>query len=272
MLEEGKIRGLRIGIIALLSVVAAAIWVAAVYVTYQDRKRLRLEESIVHPGMVNYGSSYAASKVAIVPREGKKNAPVISGDEVRQYAHSGHGLAYGEEAQNPIYLQSSARVHDIGSGGYVAVSENGTTSRSSSRGIAYANTAVMMPLPPKGSLSLATTADQREHARGVNARKAMPGYKGEDGDWINGGAGDWWYYDEDHWRNPLDGETRFDPTLSYVVVWNGAEWVKQTEYDPGLPVGDVPWMYVLFLCGIICIIKKNNVLLQPNSKRYEADI
>lgn len=265
---------MRVCVIVLLSLVSAAIWVAAVYVTYQDRKRLRMEESIVHPGMVNYASNNTQSRVVQLPRIEHNNTPVISGDEVRQYARTGHGGMSEEQSLKPMYEQSSARVRDMGPGGVVSPSGNETsTSSSSSRGIIYANTAVAMPFPNRGSSLIARVSDHSEHTRaGVSTRKAMPGYKGEDGDWINGGEGDWWYYDEDHWRNPLSGETRFDPTLSYVVVWNGAEWVKQTEYDPGLPVGDVPWMYVLFLCGIICIIKKNNVLLQPNSKRYEADI
>ena len=83
-----------------------------------------------------------------------------------------------------------------------------------------------------------------------------PGDEGED-EWQDGGEGDWWYYDEDGWREPNIGETRYDPFLGYTVVWNGSAWVKQSEYDPGVPVGATPWILMLLLAGAYALYVRN---------------
>ena len=112
------------------------------------------------------------------------------------------------------------------------------------------------------SLALATTsfasssaATAAETARyGMGPRRAKPSGEPSDDDyekgtWVNGGEGDWWFADEDlgDWRNPNIGEKRIDPDLGYSVVWNGTKWVKESEYDPGVPLGDAPWHWMLLL-------------------------
>ena len=268
-----KIDAFRVGVVVVLSVGIAALWTMAIYVTYQDRQRIRLEEAIVHPGAVSYGT-HSVVTVPMLPSQTRHSSvPVISGHEVWQHAHSGHSATPEIRSDKALYATSSVTVKSLGSG----IGANGSSptsghpSSASTRGIQYSTTTVSIPLLAQTS-SLATSMRTTNAVNnvgasaraGVRPRTAMPGYDGEDGDWINGGSGDWWYYDEDHWRNPYDGETRFDPTLGYVVTWNGSEWVKLTEYDPGVPIGEIPWVWVLFLIGIICLIKKKAVLLHAN--------
>ena len=83
-------------------------------------------------------------------------------------------------------------------------------------------------------------------------RKARPADgTGEDGEWSDNGAGDgdWWYNDEGEWRHPYDNETRYDAGEDCMLVWTGSSWVKASEYDPGVPIGDTPWLWMIVLLG-----------------------
>lgn len=250
------------------------LWSVAVYVTYQERQRAM--EITIHPGVVHYGTRTTVSLPPVAESNYPPKIPMVSGVAVRHYAHSGHATMPLRQAPAQwVYTTSSATVKSVGSGGagggYGAAYAT-TQSSSSSRGIRYGSTSVSM-----SSLALATlptyamtSTSAMTSASGTSGtaasvagrpRRVMPGYEGEDGDWRNGGSGDWWYYDEDHWRVPTIGETRYDETLGYVVVWDGEKWVKQTEYDPTVPVGDTPWILLLLMIGVYIVIK--------NSRKHE---
>ena len=247
MQKDTDTKGRRIAIVACCTIVLFGLWVAAIHVSYKDHQRTLQEESIVHPGAVAYGTH---SKVTLPPasmRPKRSGAPMISATTIRQYAYAGHAETPAAGPSCPvIHTTSSATVKTVGLGMGSTSAMTGAASTTSARGIQYAAPSVTMPSFAWASTSVRSDQDLSSPAAMPGLRRAKPLYAGEDGDWINGGAGDWWYYDEDHWRNPYDGETRYDPTLSYTVIWNGSEWVKLTEYDPGVPVGDAPW-WCLFL-------------------------
>ena len=251
----------RIGLLVCLLVLLFGLWSMALVVTYQDHQRIKYEESIVHPGAVTYGTHSIAliPMVSTSPRRSK--IPMISGGSVRAYAHSGHAEMPSTQSSQPvIHTLSSATIKTVGSGAGTAIAAASPVT--SSRGIRYTNSSVAMPALAWNSTSVIAEQAAASPNTSPRIRKAKPSVSGDDGDWQNGGEGDWWYFDEDHWRAPDLGETRYDETLGYVVVWNGSAWVKVTEYDPLVPVGEVPWLYILFLCTIICVIKKKVVPLR----------
>jgi len=262
----------RIGVLISLSVVLFGLWCLAVYVTYLDTKRVKMEEAVVRPGLVHYGTPSVVSLLpASTPLKAHRLQPMMSGNTVRQLAYSGHASMPAQPtSQYKLYTTSSASSHTVGSG-YAGVGGSqsfGGVSANSSRGIRYTNPSVSIPTPAfaqsskpvyatasSSSSYVSESADTPDDIVRGRPKMVKPSYNGEDGDWINGGSGDWWYYDEDHWRNPYDGETRFDPTLGYTVVWNGSAWVKLTEYDPGVPVGDVPWALFLILAPLFIVFR-----------------
>jgi len=266
--QQGN-KGKRMAIIIACSVALIGLWITALLVTYKDHQRVRYEESIVHPGAVTYGTHSIATIPMVSTTHTRSTLPMISGGAIRHYAHSGHATMPSSASSHPvIHTISSAPVKTIGGGGNgggMGMS-SGSSSSSSSRGIHYGQMSVSIP-----SLAWASTLSTGESALASpntrsRIRTAKPSSsEGEDGEWRNGGEGDWWYYDEDHWRSPYDNETRYDEMLGYVVVWNGSAWVKVTEYDPKVPIGDVPWLYMLFFCGIICVFRKFVVILCPKS-------
>ena len=275
---NSKINIGRIAIVAAVALVLFGLWCLAVYVTYQDRQRI-LNEVTIRAGFVHYATP---SDAPLLPMRSsapiRHSLPVVSGNTVRQLAHSGHATMPPANTSKPvIYATSSASVHSLGSGGaadgFSSADMGSSTSSSSARGIRYSTTSVAMPSALLAvNIRSAYAASSGLEAEGSLAmmggpRRVMPTYNGEDGDWINGGSGDWWYYDEDHWRNPYDGETRYDPTLGYTVVWNGAFWEKLTEYDPGVPVGGIPWALFLLLSALFLVLRFRR-LYRRSSPRF----
>ena len=256
-------RGKRLALIIGCSVVLLGLWVVALYVTYEDHQRTMLEQSIVHPGVVSYGTHSVATVPMTSTSPRRSSIPMISGVAVRHYAYSGHATLPSSESSHPvIHTISSSTVKTIGSGMSGSSAVSGSTSSSSARGIQYASPSVAMPTLAWASTSAIGGSTVSSPSAKPGIRMAKPSAsEGEDGEWRYGGEGDWWYKDEDTWRSPYYEETRYDPTLGYTVVWNGSAWVKLTEYDPKVPIGDVPWLCMLFLCGMICIFRKNKVLL-----------
>ena len=136
---------------------------------------------------------------------------------------------------------------------------------SSSRGISYSGGGVSMPtLALNTSISSSRTSTAEAYTSvAAGPKRVKPTDPGdEEGEWRDGGEGDWWYYDEDEWRQPNIGETRYDPFLDCTVVWNGSAWVKQSEYDPGVPVGATPWILMLLLAGAYALY------LRIKSRKY----
>lgn len=246
------------------------LWAVAVYVTYQDTKMARYNVSI-KPGAVNYGTHSTVTMPPVMHTSYRHSTPMISGDAVRAYAHSGHATmpmaSYGSSSGFRIHTTSSASVHSIGGGGSTGgggmMSSSGG---SSSRGIRYGGGSVSMPM-----LAFASNSSKANSAYSVSVqaapsmRKINPkdsGIEGDEGEWFDGEEDGWWYYDEDGWRQPYVGETRFDPIAGYTLVWNGSAWVKESEYEPTVPVGATPWLLMLILAGVYAL------RLSIKSKKY----
>lgn len=252
------------GRVVLVGLCAAALflWAVAVYVTYQDTKLARYNVSI-KPGAVNYGTHSTVTMPPVMRTSYRHSTPMISGDAVRAYAHTGHATmpmaSYGSSSGFRIHTTSSATVHSIGGGGSAGgggmMSSSGG---SSSRGIRYGGASVSMP-----ALALATTGQGTQSAMSNMAvaysagpRKIKPTGTGEDGEWADGGEGDWWRYDdwEGDWVCPVDGETRIEGgiTYKYVGTYPTGSWVPVGDQgDPTnpTPLGDTPWHWMLILIG-----------------------
>lgn len=244
-----------------LGAIIVAIWMLAIYGTIQEEHEKRYDVT-VRPGAVSYGTHSFATMPMVSALTRHTAAPMISGSAVRSYAHYGHAsYAHNPSPVTAIYTTSSATVHTIGSGGGasggLSSSPSGDRGASSSRGIAYSGGSVAMPTLALATTSFASSsaAETAGNARyGIGPRRMPSADYGEEGDWEEDAEG-WWYKDEDGWRHPNNGETRYDWTLGYTVIWNGSEWVKLTEYEPGVPLGDAPWHWMLLLALAYAIVR-----------------
>lgn len=237
--------------IVALGAIIVAIWMLAIYGTVQEEHEIKYDVT-VRPGAVSYGTHSSATVPMVSAPTRQATAPMISGSAVRSYAHYGHAsYAHNSSPVTAIHTTSSATVHTIGSGngggGGIAASAAG--GKGGSRGIAYSGGSVSMP-----SLALATTSFASSSAAetagttryGMGPRRMPSADDGDEGDWEEDAEG-WWYKGEDGWVAVELNDTRLDPLLGYTVIWNGSEWVKLSEYEPGVPLGDAPWHWMLFL-------------------------
>lgn len=255
--------------IVTLGAIIVAIWMLAIYGTIQEEHEKRYDVT-VRPGAVSYGTHSSATVPMVSSPTRHTAAPMISGSAVRSYAHYGHAsYAHNPSPVTAIYTTSSATVHTIGSGGAsggLFSSPSGGRGASSSRGIAYGGGSVSMPTLALATTSFASSsaAETAGNARyGIGPRRTPSAGDGEEGDWEKDAEG-WWYKDEDGWRHPNNGETRYDETLGYTVIWKGSAWVKLSEYDPGVPLGDAPWHWILLLAlgyGIAKMRRRKHVFL-----------
>jgi len=233
------------------------LWAVAVYVTYQDTKMTRYNVSI-KPGAVNYGTHSTVTLPPVMTSTYRHSTPMISGDAVRAYAHAGHATmptaSYGSSSGFRIHTTSSAKVHSIGGGGSAGGGMMSSSGGSSSRGIRYSGGSVSMPTLAMNSSMLSTRASAAEASAAIAAgpRRVKPTGSGEDGEWADGGEGDWWRYDdwEGDWVAPVVGETRIEGGVTYQ--WNGTAWVivgDQGDPTNPTPLGDTPWHWMLILIG-----------------------
>lgn len=255
------------GAIIILCIAVAALWLTAVYGTYEDSQREKYSVTI-KPGEVVYGThSSAVVPMTVTTTRPGSTVPMVSASAVRSYAHHGHATmpAASQSSGYTMHTTSSATVHTVGSGG--GASGGGATASSgasSSRGIRYGGgsvASVAMPVLAVNSSMMAAPvlATEPSMPRAIGPRRAKPDDEsGDEGDWSDNGAGDndWWYKDEDGWREPYTGETRIDPDLGYSVTWTGSTWVKSSEYDPGVPVGATPWLLMMALGAIYAVRKR----------------
>lgn len=257
---EKKFKSPRGGMIVFLSLALTALWLIAVFGTYEDSQREKYEVRIT-PGAVSYGTHSSVTMPAMVSPTHRSSVPMVSGGAVRSYAHYGHATMPKASASSGyrMHTTSSAKVKTIGSGsGGGAGTGIASGSSSSSRGITYGGGSVVMPTLAVASSSFASSSSLSEAATSSSARygigqRRMPSADdGEEGDWEEDTDG-WWFKDEDGWREPYIGETRIDPVLGYSVTWTGSTWVKSSEYDPGVPLGATPWLLMMLLaCAYAC--------------------
>lgn len=249
-----------------LCVALSALWLVALYGTYEESKREKYDVR-VSPGAVTYGTHSTATIPMISVSTHHSAVPMISGGAIRHYAHYGHAAMPSATSGSGyrLHTTSSAMVHTIGSGGGGGGIGGASGSSSSSRGISYSGASVSMPTlasaTPTYATGRTTTSLMAAQTQEVAAVPGRPGHvrmakpdddDGEEGDWSDDDEGDndWWYKDEDGWRRPTVGETRIDPVLGYSVTWTGSEWVKSSEYEPGVPIGDAPWLWMLLLMAV----------------------
>jgi len=256
--------------IVALCIMTIAVWLTAMYGVYKEITTDKYDVQ-VHPGAVSYGThSTATIPIVSMPRQHSTSVPMISGGTIRSYARSGHAMMPISTASSGyrIHTTSSATVHTVGSGGGGGFASSPSRGQgTSSRGINYSSPSIAIP-----TLALLTPTYAAETAtpqpNAIGPRKAKPTTDGEEGDWSDNGAGDgdWWYMDEDGWRQPNVGETRIDADLGYSVTWTGSEWVKSTEYEPGTPLGDAPWHWMLLLAAGYVITKIIRLKRQIDNK------
>ena len=123
---NSKINIGRIAIVTAVALVLFGLWCLAVYVTYKDRQRIQNEVTI-RPGCVHYATP---SNAPLLPMRSsapiRHSLPVVSGNTVRQLAHSGHATMPPANTSKPvIYATSSASVHSLGSGGAAGIQRAG---------------------------------------------------------------------------------------------------------------------------------------------------
>ena len=251
------------GMLIFLGVVLAALWLVAAYGFYKESERAKYDVEI-KPGAVSYGThSTALMPVTVAPM--RHSLPMISGGEIRSYAHGGHAsMPAAITAQGPVHTTSSATVKSIGSGAGSSgmYTSTGSSSHRADRGITYGGGTVSMPTIAMVSASSMVNATKTPRSI-VGLRRAKPTGTGTDGEPVDGGEGDWWYYDEGEaqWFELIAGvTTRFDPLLGYTCIWDGTQWVKLDESE-FLPVGPLPWIFMLLLAiGYIGVKKRKELV------------
>lgn len=247
---RNKIKGPRGAAIVFLCIALAAMWLIAVYGTYEDSKREKYEVRIT-PGAVSYGThSTALMPMAVAPA--RTSVPMVSGGSVRSYAHSGHASAPAAASNKGLYSTSSAKVKTIGSGGASGggMMTGSNTSANSQRGITYGSTSVLIPMIAMATPTHTSNAPTNTSSRhGIGPRR-MPGSPGEEeGDEVTDSEGTW-MWDGEQWiliKSSLAvGTTKIEGGRTYR--WNGSSWDDITDQiDPGLPVGETPWIIMILL-------------------------
>lgn len=246
--QTPKSRAVLVGLCA----VALFLWTVAVYVTYQDAKMARYNVSI-KPGAVNYGTHSTVTMPPVMRTSYRHSTPIISGDVVRAYAHTGHATmpvaSYGSSSGFRIHTTSSATVHSIGGGG--SAGGGGMMSSiggSSSRGIRNSGGGVSMPmLAFAASSSTVSSAYPSSGLSTPGMKKVKPNGDGEyNGEYYNG---QWWNDDEENWVDePFVGAIRYNGDV--MERYDGSNWVPvNNQGDPGVPVGATPWILMLLLAG-----------------------
>ena len=247
-----------LGMIVTLGAIIVAIWMLAIYGTIQEEHEIKYDV-MVRPGAVSYGTHSSATVPMMSSPTRHTAAPMISGSAVRSYAHYGHAsYAHNPSPVTAIHTTSSATVHTIGSGngGGSGVVSPAAGGKGGSRGIAYGGGAASMPSLALATPTYAATYTNEGAARnGGGPRKVHDVGGGEmEGDY-NGeyydGYNQYWDAINEEWVDDLfDGALKFEGGNTYVYDHTapGDHWVLQPgSGDPGVPLGDTPWHWILLL-------------------------
>ncbi len=255
------------GMVAALCAALTALWLTAVYGTYEENKREKYDVHIT-PGAVSYGThSSATVPVVMTTTRYTSSVPMVSGNAVRSYAHYGHAsMPSSTSSGKGLYATSSATVHTVGSGGGASGGGVATSSgASSSRGIRYGGGAVAsvaMPVLAVNSSMMAApvVATEPSMPRAIGPRRAKPTEPGADGEWSDAGAGDgkWYRWDDwaGEWVTPEVGDTRIEGGVTYE--WNGTKWDPVGDQgDPTnpQPLGATPWLLIALLACAYALYK-----------------
>ena len=238
------------GMIVALGVLIAAIWMLAIYDTIQDAHEEKYDV-MVRPGAVSYGTHSSATVPMVSAPTRHTVAPMISGGEIRNYARSGHAsLPNASSNSGQLHTTSSATVHTVGSGGGASggLSSSPSGGRgASSRGIAYGGASVSMPTFALATPAYATTPTNMEEAvqQGAKPRR-MPGSPGTWEGQTSSDSEGLWVWDGEGWTLSIpDGTTKVEGGQTYV--YHDGWQLLEDQGDPGVPLGDAPWHWMLLL-------------------------
>ena len=259
--------------VAALCAALIALWLTAVYGTYEENKREKYDVHIT-PGAVSYGThSSATVPVVMTTTRYTSSVPMVSGNAVRSYAHYGHSsMPSATSSGKGLYATSSATVHTVGSGGGAGgegmVSTAGT---SSSRGITYGGGSLSMPTlalaaPTTSMRARATAAMAEQTYYGIGPKRVKPTGSGTDGEWRYGenpgdDPDDWWWYDEydDEWYQVTDDDMRpaNDGTGNFWKYSGGAWTYVDDQGNPinPQPLGATPWLLIALLVCAYALYK-----------------
>lgn len=245
----------RTGVIVFASVVFLSIFVIAIFDAYEYKAQALGHSVHLSPSSANYGTVSSAPSTVAVPM--RSTAPLLSGGTIRSYAYSGHSSmpkASGSAGGFTIHTTSSASLHSYGSGGGGAGGSMGFTGTSSpsrgiqSSGIGSVSIPTLAMNTPKSSLLSASSASYSDIG---GPWRIKPNGDGEYNGEYNPGTGEWWNDDDEEWsENPFDGAIKIEGgiTYKYVGTYPSGTWVRvEDQADPGVPVGDTPWIWMLLL-------------------------
>lgn len=259
----------KIGMLGFLGVLLGALWIFVTVSVYQDEKVKKYDVS-VHPGAVTYGTHSSAVMPMETTLVRRSSTPMISSGAIRSYAYSGHASTPSATGSSgfKIHTFSSATLHSIGGGGFGGggsvggggSSQSGTIHYGGSVSVSMPSLAMATPTRTRASSSYSMTEEEAssvQTSRSIGLRRAPsdPGtYEGEQGE----DGGKYWMWDGEEWIEQGDipiGTTKIIGTETYR--WNGSEWVLVgDQQDPGVPIGDAPWLWLLLLAGIYAWYKR----------------
>lgn len=253
------------GAIIILCIAVAALWLTAVYGTYEDSQREKYSATI-KPGEVVYGThSSAVVPMTVTTTRPGSTVPMVSASAVRSYAHHGHATmpAASQSSGYTMHTTSSATVHTVGSGGGASgggMSAGGSSA--SQRGLVYGSPSISMPMLAVNNMqsSMFSTQNAETYAsqyRGIGRRK-MPGSPGSDGDTeYDSGDGKWWYWDGEDWVEVIPNVTE-RLNNGVIEVFDGTKWVPKSggDWDNPTPVGATPWLLMMALGAIYALRKR----------------
>lgn len=260
------------GMVAALCAALIALWLTAVYGTYEENKREKYDVHIT-PGAVSYGThSSATVPVVMTTTRHTSSVPMVSGNTVRSYAHYGHAsMPSTASSGKGLYATSSATVHTVGSGGGASGGGAAASSgASSSRGIRYGGgsvASVAMPVLAVNNSMMAApvVATEPSMPRAIGPRRVKPTEDGEDEEWRYGGnpgndPADWWYYDGyEGWLQAEEGDMRpaNDGTGNFWK-YSGGAWTYVDDHGNPIapqPLGATPWLLMALLACAYALYK-----------------
>lgn len=257
------------GAIIILCIAVAALWLTAVYGTYEDSQREKYSVTI-KPGEVAYGThSSAVVPMTVTTTRPGSTVPMVSASAVRSYAHHGHATmpAAPQSSGYTMHTTSSATVHTIGSGGGASgggMSAGGSSA--SQRGLVYGSPSISMPMLAVNNMqsSMFSTQNAETYAsqyRAMGPRRINANGDGEYNGEYNPADDTWWDEDKEEWVGiPKDGFTKtvdgrvyvYDSSLLPADPWR----LLDDQPEPGVPVGAIPWLLMMALGAIYAMRKR----------------
>jgi hypothetical protein len=186
---------------------------------------------------------------------------MISGSAIRSYAYHGHSShpmsAVSAPAYKGLYTTSSARVSNTGFGGVSGGAVTAASPSASAHAYAGGNPSVTLPILAMASSAQTSAYLSSAAPARMGGMRRMPGITGDEweGQEETDSEGTWVWDDEQGWvlLEPAIGATKIEGGNTYR--WNGSAWVLvSNQQDPGLPLGDTPWLWMLLLAAIYAVL------------------